>query len=254
MIALERAVARPLFVRRQSGYELTDDGRTLLAKALAMEAGARPIEDWLAVGGAALGGAHFGRHLDGELLRGQFLAPMDAGRPVPHRLQDDGGAARHRPSRGRDRHPQRAGRRRQPRLAAHGGGRLRAVPGAQPADRRPRRLGGDRAGGCRHALGALANARPRHLDHRLGEHAAHALRPDPRRRRQRACCPALPATATRCSSAPATRSRSFARTSGWSCTMTTATARTCAPSSSGSWRWSRRTRALFAGERPIGEG
>src|SRR6478752_4747440 len=51
MIALERAAARRLFVRRQSGYELTDDGRTLLAKALAMEAGARPIEDWLAVGG-----------------------------------------------------------------------------------------------------------------------------------------------------------------------------------------------------------
>jgi DNA-binding transcriptional LysR family regulator len=51
MIALERAVARRLFVRRQSGYELTDDGRTLLAKALAMEAGARLIEDWLAVGG-----------------------------------------------------------------------------------------------------------------------------------------------------------------------------------------------------------
>jgi DNA-binding transcriptional LysR family regulator len=51
MIALERAVARPLFVRRQSGYELTDDGRTLLAKALAMEAGARPIEDWLSAGG-----------------------------------------------------------------------------------------------------------------------------------------------------------------------------------------------------------
>ena len=51
MIALERAVARPLFVRRQSGYELTDDGRTLLSKALALEAGARPIEDWLAIGG-----------------------------------------------------------------------------------------------------------------------------------------------------------------------------------------------------------
>jgi DNA-binding transcriptional LysR family regulator len=50
MVALERAVARPLFVRRQSGYELTDEGRTLLAKALAMEAGARPIEDWLAIG------------------------------------------------------------------------------------------------------------------------------------------------------------------------------------------------------------
>jgi DNA-binding transcriptional LysR family regulator len=51
MIVLERAVARPLFVRRQSGYELTQDGSTLLAKALAMEAGVRPIEDWLAVGG-----------------------------------------------------------------------------------------------------------------------------------------------------------------------------------------------------------
>ena len=51
MVALEQAVARPLFVRRQSGYELTEDGRTLLAKALAMEAGARPIEDWLKAGG-----------------------------------------------------------------------------------------------------------------------------------------------------------------------------------------------------------
>jgi DNA-binding transcriptional LysR family regulator len=51
MVALERAVARPLFIRKQSGYELTDDGRTLLGKALAMEAGARPIEDWLSSGG-----------------------------------------------------------------------------------------------------------------------------------------------------------------------------------------------------------
>jgi DNA-binding transcriptional LysR family regulator len=47
MLALEEAVARPLFTRKQSGYELTRDGRTLLAKALAMEAGARPIADWL---------------------------------------------------------------------------------------------------------------------------------------------------------------------------------------------------------------
>ncbi len=47
MLAFEQAVARPLFVRRQTGYELTGDGRTLLAKVLAMEAGARPIEDWL---------------------------------------------------------------------------------------------------------------------------------------------------------------------------------------------------------------
>lgn len=51
MLALENAVARPLFVRRQTGYELTEDGRLLLAKALAMEAGARPIEDWLSSAG-----------------------------------------------------------------------------------------------------------------------------------------------------------------------------------------------------------
>jgi DNA-binding transcriptional LysR family regulator len=51
MLALEQAIARSLFVRRQSGYELTPDGRVLLAKALAMEAGARPIADWLAAEG-----------------------------------------------------------------------------------------------------------------------------------------------------------------------------------------------------------
>jgi DNA-binding transcriptional LysR family regulator len=51
MLAFEQAVARPLFVRRQTGYELTDDGRTLLTKVLAMEAGARPIEDWLSTSG-----------------------------------------------------------------------------------------------------------------------------------------------------------------------------------------------------------
>jgi DNA-binding transcriptional LysR family regulator len=51
MLALEEAVGRPLFVRRQSGYALTKDGRTLLSKALAMEAGAKPIADWLALGG-----------------------------------------------------------------------------------------------------------------------------------------------------------------------------------------------------------
>ena len=51
MLALEEAVGRPLFVRRQSGYTLTKDGRTLLSKALAMEAGAKPIADWLAVDG-----------------------------------------------------------------------------------------------------------------------------------------------------------------------------------------------------------
>jgi DNA-binding transcriptional LysR family regulator len=51
MLALEAAVGRPLFIRRQTGYELTGDGRVLLAKAMAMEASARPIEDWLSADG-----------------------------------------------------------------------------------------------------------------------------------------------------------------------------------------------------------
>jgi DNA-binding transcriptional LysR family regulator len=51
MLTLERAVARSLFVRRQTGYELTADGRHLLSKVLAMEASARPIEEWLSTRG-----------------------------------------------------------------------------------------------------------------------------------------------------------------------------------------------------------
>lgn len=51
MVALEQAVGRPLFVRRQTGYALTGDGRTLLDKALAMENGAQSIRDWLAADG-----------------------------------------------------------------------------------------------------------------------------------------------------------------------------------------------------------
>ena len=47
MVALEQAVGRPLFVRRQTGYELTGDGRVLYEKALSMEAGAQTIQDWL---------------------------------------------------------------------------------------------------------------------------------------------------------------------------------------------------------------
>jgi DNA-binding transcriptional LysR family regulator len=52
MVALEQAVGRPLFLRRQTGYELTANGRTLLEKALAMEAGAQSIRDWLDADGA----------------------------------------------------------------------------------------------------------------------------------------------------------------------------------------------------------
>lgn len=52
MVALEQAIGRPLFVRRQTGYALTADGRTLFDKALAMENGAQSISDWLAADGA----------------------------------------------------------------------------------------------------------------------------------------------------------------------------------------------------------
>ena len=89
----------------------------------------------------AVGGAALGRNLDGQLLLRQFLAAMDARRPVPHRLQDDGGTSRHRPSRGRDRHPQQRRGGRQPRFAAHGHGRLCAVPLAQSPYRPAARIG-----------------------------------------------------------------------------------------------------------------
>ena len=102
MIALERAVARPLFVRRQSGYELTDDGRTLLAKALAMEAGARPIEDWLAVGGERSVVRLSAGTWMANFFSANFSRLWTPERLVPDRFQDDGGTSRHRSSRGRD--------------------------------------------------------------------------------------------------------------------------------------------------------
>jgi DNA-binding transcriptional LysR family regulator len=47
MLSLEKAISRQLFIRRQSGYDLTADGIELLNRALAMQAGVRPIQDWL---------------------------------------------------------------------------------------------------------------------------------------------------------------------------------------------------------------
>jgi DNA-binding transcriptional LysR family regulator len=46
MLSLERQMARSLFVRRQTGYQLTPEGRDFLALALAMDAGSRSIEFW----------------------------------------------------------------------------------------------------------------------------------------------------------------------------------------------------------------
>ncbi len=47
MLSLERRLGRSLFVRRQTGYELTKDGRDFLSLALSMEANSRSIESWL---------------------------------------------------------------------------------------------------------------------------------------------------------------------------------------------------------------
>lgn len=47
MLALEEHVGRHLFVRRQTGYGLTDDGRALYERVQVMEASTRPIEAWL---------------------------------------------------------------------------------------------------------------------------------------------------------------------------------------------------------------
>ncbi|WP_306119193.1 MULTISPECIES: LysR family transcriptional regulator [unclassified Roseitalea] len=44
--ALEQCIGRSLFVRSQTGYALTSDGRALMEKALAMDASMRPIADW----------------------------------------------------------------------------------------------------------------------------------------------------------------------------------------------------------------
>ena len=52
MLALEQTLGRNLFNRAQTGYGLTKDGEALYGKALAMEASARPIGEWLSTGSA----------------------------------------------------------------------------------------------------------------------------------------------------------------------------------------------------------
>jgi DNA-binding transcriptional LysR family regulator len=47
MVALERALARPLFRRSQQGYALTPEGHDLHRMVKAMAAEARPIAEWL---------------------------------------------------------------------------------------------------------------------------------------------------------------------------------------------------------------
>ncbi|TCD16590.1 LysR family transcriptional regulator [Oricola cellulosilytica] len=47
MLALEQATGKSLFVRSRTGYVLTQDGRALLRKVQAMEASAKPVEEWI---------------------------------------------------------------------------------------------------------------------------------------------------------------------------------------------------------------
>jgi DNA-binding transcriptional LysR family regulator len=47
MLELESSVSRLLFKRSQTGYELTKDGEEFLKRALAMDAGAKPLLDWI---------------------------------------------------------------------------------------------------------------------------------------------------------------------------------------------------------------
>jgi len=46
MLELEQEIGRALFLRSQSGYALTQDGRLLLEQLLEMEAAARKVESW----------------------------------------------------------------------------------------------------------------------------------------------------------------------------------------------------------------
>lgn len=46
MLDLEGAVGRPLFLRSQTGYRLTEEGEMLLGHLGEMEGGARLVEDW----------------------------------------------------------------------------------------------------------------------------------------------------------------------------------------------------------------
>ena len=184
MIALERAVARPLFVRRQSGYELTDDGRTLLAKALAMEAGARPIEDWLAVGGersvvrlsagtwmANFFAANFSRLWTPDDPFRIAFKTTEARLDIAHREVEIG--VRNSAAAGANLASRRTV------TVAYAPFRSRNHPSAgredwvaiAPEDAATRSA-------------RWLNAQPRHHGRGLGEHAAHALRPDPRRRRK----------------------------------------------------------------------
>lgn len=47
MLALEQETGRSLFLRRQTGYELTPDGTALLARVRAMQAAAQPVREFL---------------------------------------------------------------------------------------------------------------------------------------------------------------------------------------------------------------
>ncbi|WP_375566600.1 LysR family transcriptional regulator [Oceaniradius stylonematis] len=79
--ALEQCVGRVLFERSQTGYRLTADGRTLMDKALAMDATMQPITDWSRTSGQKPGVRISAGTWTAELLAAEFAAlwtPGDA--------------------------------------------------------------------------------------------------------------------------------------------------------------------------------
>ncbi len=63
MLELEERMGRSLFIRSQTGYVLTGDGRFLFEQLQEMEAAARKVESWQKEGGGGDGRPHRGRHL-----------------------------------------------------------------------------------------------------------------------------------------------------------------------------------------------
>ena len=106
MLALERSIGRTLFVRRQTGYELTDEGRALLEKAQAMESSARPIEAWASAGAERPVVRISTGTWVANFLAARLRPAVDPGRRIPNRLQDGRGAFRHRAPRHRYRRAQ----------------------------------------------------------------------------------------------------------------------------------------------------
>lgn len=79
--ALEQCIGRILFERSQAGYRLTADGRSLMDKALAMDATMQPITDWSRTSGEKPGVRISAGTWTAELLAAEFAALWTPGDP-----------------------------------------------------------------------------------------------------------------------------------------------------------------------------